>query len=148
MAMQKPDPKQSSISDIFTQYRDIEYEKDQLEPLKENGTPLLDPEDPIMMSKDDLDIVLVEIIQSNNITYEYFSEKYNEYAMRVKGYHINQTSNNKSNTLKAIKNGGITKKRFNEMIIILGMKPVLYRYDFIYNGKRVSYQIGDDPDSK
>ena len=142
--MQKPDPKRTAISDIFTQYRDNEYEKDQLEPLKENGTPLLSPEDPIMSSKKQLDIILVNIIISNNITYEYFSEKYNDYAMRVKGYHISQTSNNKSNTLKAIKNGCITEKRFSEMTTILGMIPVLCRYDFIYNGKRVSYKLGDE----
>lgn len=142
--MQKPDPKSTAMSDIFTQYRDNEYNCDQLEPLKENGTPLLDQDDPIMMSKKPLDVILVDIITSNHITYEYFSEKYNDYAMRVKGYHINQTSNNKSNTLKAIKNGCITEKRFTEMTVILGMIPVLCRYDFIYNGKRVSYKLGED----
>ena len=142
--MQRPDPQNSAISDIFTQYVDSEYEKDQLEPLKENGTPLLSPEDPIMSSQEPLDITLVEILQSNHITYEYFSEKYNDYALRFKGYHINQTSNNKSNTLKAIKNGKITWKRFSEMTNILGMRPTKYRFEYMYQGKKVTYELGGD----
>ena len=57
----------------------------------------------------------------NNITEEYFNERYKIYAMKELGMLPNQASNNRSNLTKALKLGGITFKRFLEVAcMVLG----------------------------
>ncbi len=143
--MQKPNPTNSKISDLFAAFY-AQNGKDEFESLKENGTPLFSPDDPIMASTHPLDKILLKLVKKLNVTEEYFTEKYKDYALRCKGYHIIQTSNNKSNLLKALKSGQITIKRFLEMSRILGLTPTRYRFEFECNGEPVNVELSDKPD--
>lgn len=141
--MKKPDPTNSNIRDIFQLCYGSQNPSDSFELFKEKGTPLFNDDDPIVHSTHPLDQVLMDIVKKMNITDEYFTEKYKDYALRFKGYHIIQTSNNKSNLLKALKSGNITMKRFLEVNRVLDLTPVRYLFEFDYQGKKISFELND-----
>ena len=118
--MIKPDPSQSRIKDIFAKTLANTTKVDELEQLKLSGTPLFTPEE-INATSWHLDRMIRKLCVENNITEEYFNERYKIYAMKELGMLPSQASNNRSNLTKALKLGGITFKRFLEVAcMVLG----------------------------
>lgn len=118
--MIKPDPSQSRIKDIFAKTLANASKADELEQLKLAGTPLFTDED-ITETSWPLDRLIRRLCVENNITEEYFNERYKVFAMKELGMHPTQASNNRSNLVKALKAGNITYKRFLEVAcMVLG----------------------------
>ena len=118
--MIKPDSSQSRIKDIFAKTLANTTKVDELEQLKLAGTPMF-TDDEINATSWPLDRLIRRLCVENNITEEYFNERYKIYAMKELGMHPAQASNNRSNLTKALKAGNITYKRFLEVAcMVLG----------------------------
>ena len=113
--MQRPDPNNSRIRDIFTKTFANSKKVDELEQLKHIG-PLLFTDAEIYATSWPLDRMLRRFCVENNISEAYFAEKYKLYALQELGMHPTQASNNRSNLTKALKAGHITYKRFVEVV--------------------------------
>ena len=130
--MQKPDPNNSRIRDIFTKTFANSKKVDELEQLKHIGPPLFSDGE-IYATSCHLDRMLRKFCVENNITEAYFAEKFKLYALQELGMDPAQASNNRSNLTKALKAGHITYKRFVEVICnVLG-----------YVVEEIEYKISD-----
>ena len=118
--MLRPDPNQSRIREIFSQTFANTKKPDELEQLKYVGEQMFRPEE-VNATSSQLDRMLRQYFVDNHISEEYFAEKYKLYALRERGMHPNEASNNRSNLTKALRAGYITMKRFLEVIcMVLG----------------------------
>ena len=118
--MLRPDPNQSRIREIFSQTFANTKKPDELEQLKYVGEQMFRPEE-VNATSHQLDRMLRQYFVDNHISEEYFAEKYKLYALKERGMHPVEASNNRSNLTKALKAGYITFKRFLEVIcMVLG----------------------------
>ena len=122
--MNRPDPQQSRVRDIVAELTNIRPRIDELEKLKRQG-PLLFTQEDVYATSWHPDQILREICVKNNITEAYFAERYKLYELQVLGKHPIQASNDRSNTVKALKSGYITYKRLIEVVQnVLGLKII------------------------
>ena len=120
--MNKPDPAQSRVRDLVKETTMTSFRREELESLKHQG-PLLFTAEDVYETSWGLDQILRQLCVANNVTVPYFSEMYKLYELQVLGKHPTQASNDKSNTVKALKNGHITFKKFIEVAEnVLGLK--------------------------
>ena len=93
-----------------------------------------------------LDQLLRELCVKNHITEAYFNERYKIYALQELGKLPTQASNDRSNTVKAIKNGYITYKRLIEVaqhvlgLNVMRMQFVFQPYIYFVTKRRASIQ--------
>jgi len=139
--MKKPDPENSKIRDIFD--RNFPYESVEMK-WADNGQPLFEETDPITTSTGWLDMLVHKLIVEDKITQEAFAELYRLYGTREKGFHIEQANNNKSNTIKSLRNGHISAKKFSEVLRILGYDIDSLQIVLIKNGKKRIVSVAYD----
>lgn len=136
--MNKPDPRQSRVRDLISETTTIIKKVEDLEKLKQQG-PLLFEEKDIYATSWPLDQLLRELCVRNHITEAYFNERYKIYALQELGKLPTQASNDRSNTVKAIKNGYITYKRLIDVAQhVLGFNVM--RLQFVFRDNKGNVQ--------
>ena len=113
--MKKPDPNRSRVRDIAKELIALSQRIEGMDDLKHVG-PLVFDADDIYATDWELDIMLRKIFYFNHITEAYFNERYRLYGLRTLGKHPNQVTNDRSNTLRSLKQGYITGRKFVEVI--------------------------------
>ena len=94
--------------------------EDSLERLKREGTPLFTIDD-IKNASDDLVKMFRSLCVTENITLEYFTEKYKLYVIMTLGKSSQSASNNKVNILKMLKDDKLSWRKFRELTqLVLG----------------------------
>lgn len=94
-----------------------------IEAIRRVGTPLF-TEDQITETTWDLDKLLRRICVEHNITEEYFSECYKNYACNEYTEHVTLINNQKTNLLRTMKAGFITMKTLKRVLAILNFTVV------------------------
>ena len=121
-----------SISESFLDFASKKIDEDFG---KQVGVPLFTEED-IEKGVNQLDKILRAILVRNNITLDYFNEKFKEYAINVEGIHPEKLRSKKGNLLKALKNGRITFRTFMETLAgAFGFKLIDMAFEFERNGE-------------
>lgn len=117
-----------------------------LSDLRCNGTPLF-TEEQIHETTWPWDQLLRKICVRNNITVEYFNERYHDYMVYVCNQPPSKVNTQKNNLLKALYHGHITYKRFDEALSkILGFRVVNIHIDVVDGrGQSTEYSLIDPP---
>lgn len=139
--MKKPSPESSNlITKEFDEFAESLLPSDwsgtilppdQIEELKQKGTPLFTEEE-VNATADQLNLIFRKLCVDQHITLEYFTEKYKIYAMTKLGKTPQGALNNKTNIVKQLKHTDkITWTRFNELTaLVLGIKPEFLKIVF------------------
>ena len=130
--MKHPSPESVSIiTQVFEDVTGALLPMDQEELLKQIGEPLFSEED-VNATCDLLVHAFRQLCAKENITKEYFAEKYKRYAITVLGKTPQSAANNRANIEKMLKRGDrISWKKFLELTqLVLGLKPELISITF------------------
>lgn len=113
----------SSISDEFDVLKREYLSADNVERLKNVGAMLFTKED-IYTVTDPLARLFRKLCVENNISEEYFNEKYRRYSINVLGKFPHNATNNRTNNVKMLKNSvKLTWRKFLEFTtLVLGFK--------------------------
>ena len=142
--MERPDPANSRIRDMFVNKFSGRSDVDELEALKQQGPLLFTEDDPIFTSAEPLDRLAVQLCTKQHITFKYFEEKYKLYAIRMLGYHPQQASTCRSNMLKMMRKGHITWRRFFEFccrVLELPLERVMFQFDLPSNREKCTIEV-------
>ena len=128
--MNRPNPAESRVRNYAAEIMSMDQDIADLEVLKKQG-PLMFTEADIYATDWPLDQILRRLFFKHHITEAYFTERYKLYSLRELAKLPTQASNDRSNTVKALKLGNITYKRFIEVIAnVLGFRIIKQLYVF------------------